>query len=1236
MIDTAQDLAHPGAYVRKHVIPQGMSVTKASTLLGIGRPALSRFLNGRAALSQQMAQRLARTFGADHEYLLSLQAGFNHREEALRVPVISGRHAPTLVEIKARQIRDWANTTAAREELPALLRRLVHTTGEQLSRVDFPAFDNSQRPGTDGVVVTAAPTPWVPNGRSVWEFGCSKRPGRKANDDYRTRVRGMPRRERRDVSFVFVTPQEWRRKKEWAAERAALGDWHDVRAYDADDLEQWLEQSAPAQVWFAERLGGNVRGFRSLDRCWSDWSEVCKPPLSSDLFSEPEDAFGNFRQWLDTLPERPFTLAADSPEEALAFACHLVDRARSETDQPGMSALVFDSPEALSQFRTASAAPRLAIVHDTETEEQIGDLYRHCHCVIVRPANDVAGKPNIRLRLPDWRKFSETLTAMGMSDAGIEQLARESGRSPAVLRRRLATLPAIRSPAWARGADVARKLIPAVFVGAWRRASPSDCEVVRRLARFDDDGDVEDAVMELLALPEPPLWSVGEHQGVVSRIDSLFGVANFVTPSDLDRFFSAAETVLSEPDPALDLPEDERWAAAMHDKVRRHSPALREGIRATLVLLAVHGPAVFRNLGNIDFEARVSSLIRRLLTPLTLDRLLSHLDDLPDYAEAAPDTFLKLIEADLQKPEPAVYGLLKPAASSPFGRCLRTTLLWALEGLGWQQLGRVSAVLARLSSVPIDDNVANTPIGSLGGLYRFWLPRTAANLAERMQSLETLTRRFPDIGWQVCIAQLEGGPGFALPSHQPRWRDDSLGAGQDRTGEAAHTFRLKAFELVRSWPNHTQATLEDLVKLLPDLPDDLHGEIWDQIHDWAREADDRAKAALRERVRRSALTRRGRRRGMKVEAVDRARMAYDRLEPNDLTARHAWLFSNSWIEPSADGFEEDLTHHQQAETIRALRISAIGEIWSEQGFDGISAFLADCGAPVPVGAALPEHVSTAEARGEFLRRCLSVAPDSAPNIDLCMRGFLGSIEDDARGQLLTSAVEGMATDRIAHLFRCAPFRQHTWRLLDRYAPVVRDRYWQEVMPDWNRYTEAELSELVDRLLNAKRPRAAFFAAHLDWPKIATPQLLRLLVDVGSAGDGSDDQYRPESHDISEAIHDLDGRGDVDPQEMIRLEFMYIQALDHSRYGIPNLERWLSESPIGFVQVLAIVFKRDDGGEDPAEWRRAHASDRAALASAALRLLERITRIPGTTASGDLDTTELSRWVTETRPALRRV
>lgn len=251
-------------------------------------------------------------------------------------------------------------------------------------------------------------------------------------------------------------------------------------------------------------------------------------------------------------------------------------------------------------------------------------------------------------------------------------------------------------------------------------------------------------------------------------------------------------------------------------------------------------------------------------------------------------------------------------------------------------------------------------------------------------------------------------------------------------------------------------------------------------------------------------------------------------------------------------------------------------------------------------------------------------------MDSCIRGFLGSLEDIARGKLLAKAAQRVDSDKIARLYRCAPFRQRTWRLLEPYDREVRDRYWKEVMPDWNRYTEAEVYESVDHLLDAKRPRAAFFVAHLDWSKIDTPRLKRLLLEICTVEGEPDDQYLPQSYDVSEAIHELDRRNDVNPDEMVRFEFMYMQILDHSKHGIPNLERWVSESPIGFVQILALLFKRDDEGEDPPEWNRADAANGAALASSAYRILHRISRIPGADDSGEIDESELSRWIAEAR------
>lgn len=56
------------------------------------------------------------------------------------------------------------------------------------------------------------------------------------------------------------------------------------------------------------------------------------------------------------------------------------------------------------------------------------------------------------------------------------------------------------------------------------------------------------------------------YQGVVSKTDLLFAVGDALTEDDLTRFFDVARMVLAEDNPALDLEEDQRWAASMYGK----------------------------------------------------------------------------------------------------------------------------------------------------------------------------------------------------------------------------------------------------------------------------------------------------------------------------------------------------------------------------------------------------------------------------------------------------------------------------------------------------------------------------------------------------------------------------------------------------------------------------------------------------------------------------------------------
>jgi addiction module HigA family antidote len=659
---------HPGAWVRKNVLPPGLSVTAAAKRLGVSRPTLSNFLNGKASLSEDMATRLAKAFGADAEALLRLQTDYDRALAKAREPTIAVRaYVQSALSITAMQIEAWAERLSSRGELAALLRRLINSTGESLSRVDFPAYENSQRHGWDGVVSAGAATPWIPLGDSGWEFGVNEDPRRKAEGDYRARTDEVLPSEREETTFVFVTPRNWPAKSAWEAAKRATGEWKDVRAFDASDLEQWLETSVAAQSWLGACLPLQGYDIESLDVSWKSWSEVPAkplPPLPKSLFQPVAEVAGRkLADWLKRPPERPFIIAADSSEEALAALVCACDTTAAAG--VGDRVVVVRSAEALAKVEAASNPQTVIVIASRDAEAAASATHRTRYTVIVRSQSTKGTDVDIDIGLVDEEVFRESLLAMGFDRLRADQLANESGLSRTVLRRRLSPVPGVREPLWANDGAVARRLIPLMLVGHWSSTTGADRAVLAALSGVSYD-NVEETVADLVAMEDSPIWTAGEVRGIVSKIDALYAVAGRITQADVDRFLEVARVVLSESDPSLDLPEDQRWAANLYGKSRRHSGLLRAGLCETLVLLAVHGDGLLRNRLGFSVHRRVGDLIRSLLTPLDGSTWMSQERDLPMYAEAAPADFLDILEQDLRSPDPKVLALMHPADSGPF------------------------------------------------------------------------------------------------------------------------------------------------------------------------------------------------------------------------------------------------------------------------------------------------------------------------------------------------------------------------------------------------------------------------------------------------------------------------------------------------------------------------------------------------------------------------------------------
>jgi addiction module HigA family antidote len=1247
------DALHPGVRIKAEVIPSGMSVTKAAELIGVGRPALSNLLNGKAALSAEMAARLEKAFKVPLKDLMEMQAQYEATQAKQKAaPADAKAYVPPFLAIQANSIEGWvSHNIRARSRLAVFLRTLVHSTGLGLTKVDFPGNDDAERPGWDGFVKAGEGTPWIPVGYSGWEFGTNEDTRTKANGDFEKSVEALEDRDRADTTFVFVTPRRWAGKTAWINAKQALKLWKDVRAYDASDLEQWLEQSLSAQTWFANETCIPAQNVRSLDKCWADWAEVSTPPLTGALFNSAiESAKRSVASRLTNPPERPTTIAADSTEEALAFLAQLLsehggDELASYRDR----VLVFDKPGVLPRLASGKQT-FIPVVYTREAERELAPFAKSMHSFVIYPRNAAVTMPDVILEPASYQTFNVALEGMGKSRDEVTQLSKVSGRSLTVLRRRLSSVQAVQLPEWAANFHTATKLVPFLLVGAWDSRNEADKIGLSLLAGDRPYDELEKDCQNLAKLNDAPIWSIGTARGVISKLDLLYAAADGVTEADLTRYFEMARMVLGEDDPALDLAEDQRWIASHHGKVREFSSTFREGISETLVLLAVHGEALFKGRFGIDIETEVIRVVRDLLrTPLTTRALEANDRDLPTYAEAAPDEFLSVLERDLRTDNPAVFGLLRPVSPELFGVSpSRTGLLWALEGLSWNPatLPRAASILARLAQIEIKDNWLNKPANSLGAIFRAWMPQTAANLQQRVGLMKQLATKFPDVAWRICIAQFESHGQVGDYSHKPRWRADGYGYGEPLpTWGPTREFVREVVELALNWAVYSLEMLSDLVNRLQTLSNDDQARVWKLVENWGKtQASDADKAVMREKIRISTLSRRAALRAKRSGGVDTlaaaGKAAYDALEPSDLLNKHAWLFRNAWVEESVDELENinDSNYLEREERIKRQRAEALREVFTHRGFSGILELSGRENVPWVIGSLAASVVLSESELVELLR--LALAPILSGREEVHSQKSLigGAIraltDDDQRDAILFRIAAGLSEEGMVDLLLLAPFGKGTWKLVDTLGEPAQVRYWCEVSPEWLNDPETERNEAVERLLKAERPRAAFSCIRYEIAKVDAMVIFRVMSEMAQGGRDLPGQYILEQYYVEEAFNQLNGCSGLSIEQKAGLEFAYIDVLgqpsprsESSR--TPNLERYVELHPELYVQAICWMYKRKDGATDPADFQVT--PDRISdMAKRGYKLLEVIHRLPGQDEFGEIDDVRLAKWVETVR------
>ena len=1134
-----------------------------------------------------------------------------------------------MIPFEQSDISSWANRPDANYQLPQLIRRLILATVPELSRVDMPSGSAVWLSGWDGLLTADTGNSWVPKGNSSWELSCRSDVGVKANDDYRKRTdppQGIPDA---TATFVFVTPRQWKGKEQWEKVRRGDGKWADVRAYDANNLVAWLGQAPAVAEWFAGVIGKLPSdGYTTLDDWWENWATVAEPSISPALVAAGrKESTDMLSGWIQQ-PPAAYYVRAQTREEAIAF---VAASARNSEDAWGAAlltrALVVKSEDAWNSLVRHGSPLVLIRAFDGNASAQVATGRGH-HVITPLHASEALRGNGAQLSMLGRDETVAALTDMGLSETEARALVRKTARSLPIMRRFLIEESGGAIPAWA-SMDPQSPLPSLMLVGQWDESNESDRETVAKITARPYEEVAREAAA-LAQIEDGPLTKVGSTWRFLSHEEAWHLLAQRLTTDDVDRFTEQAVLVLEAESTEYELPVQERHLAGIQGKGVPHSRSLREGIARTLALMGNQGDRA-QNVDDVPY--RTTMVLRRVLADDKGWEIWGTLSrDLVTLAEADPETVLDAIEQRLSATPDSFEDLFHQEGDPLFGGAQHTGLLWALERLAWapEYFSRVAVILARLARTDPGGRISNRPAESLKTMFLPWFRVSEASDAQRLETLRTLLNRVPPEGWKTLISAFPSRHGFVVDREPPLWRP----WGQDGTLRPNwQEIRTAATEMERLLLEHVGDDAErwkDVVELISNLSPDTRRQATMVMAQRADPIKQHPNSADLWSQLRTQLNRH--RSHPDTEwAISEAELnplaaIYDELTPSDPTTAHGWLFGG-WPDLPDGSDRRDLESHYA--NLDAARQSAIVSAYGGGDTEAILSIAEFAEQPWEVGRAFFSGVGSVPA----LELALEHAGSDEAHFRLMARGIFWALFRQSGWPALDEVLErakaaGALPQALSDVFLAAPSDRETWLRLSEQTSEVQRCYW-ELMNPWavSQEDEADVAFVALKLLEYRRaPAVAEWTSHQSvHHEIVIRTLEQMPADLLDPS-ATESRSGLSMYDITSLLEKLDESGAVDDSTIAHLELPFVAGLSQDSRRDLALHREISRDPALFADLLAHVYRRDDGQTDDA------VDEQAAWVAGSILVPIMMGQgiVPGRTVDGVVDYEALTAWVNAAR------
>lgn len=653
------------------------------------------------------------------------------------------------MRITSTELENWGDTRDAQGKLPSLIRKLItNSVDAYMPYIDIPTEDSIWKPGIDGVVKTISNS--VLGGPGTYNIECGQ------NADYKRKFFGdLEKRSdkltaKTDIIFVFITTRKIQDKNKLiATARQKISKsnlWGDIKVFDADSIEHWLEQDYATIAWMCDVLEKPSDGIYDFDKKWSEWCKSTKIPLDEQIILARENIYENeMNKWL--LDDKGLLeVKSNSKIESLLFLLASIQKIANKEKREKIKSKVLIVEDA-SQWKkivdnkysgNLILIPMFGVPDGiatlTDKNYQIyfplgsTDIFQVNNRIELENINNYLLEPILDKKIEDYR-YKNSLHRR-FSDGNLLLLQQ-------LLRRDDIPLP---KPAWVSEENSEILLFLCMF-SSWDNFNPKDIKIIEKILNLSY-GEIKRIITCIINIEGTPIQQIGSNIQVTIPELILENLSEYLSIEFFDKLLETTKDVLSEIDKNYDEENNNfLYNLNLSPSKEKYSTQIKSSVSQGLALFANY---TGYNDRNASISSKISKMIKKLFENGDYNLWLSMNHYMQSLFEAAPKTMLDQLDRIFENDNYILNKMINNSGTCLGYDCFYAGLLNGLESIAWipKNLPKVTDVLLKMTeNWHENSNYSNSPINSLKKIYCVWSPQTIANIKQKKDIITTVIQQ---------------------------------------------------------------------------------------------------------------------------------------------------------------------------------------------------------------------------------------------------------------------------------------------------------------------------------------------------------------------------------------------------------------------------------------------------------------------------------------------------------------